>query len=383
MNDSWWVKPESLDDAQKEVIALPEGGSYLVTGPPGSGKSNLVLLRATHLARAGRPNVMIVVFNRLLRDFLEAGRANYPFRPDRIVTCVGWFSRLLREHGLPVPDVQDFSDLRRELAVQVKSALDDGTIPRVAQVVLLDEAQDYLPEEIELFTRLGTHLFAVADSHQRIYEDHDVVATLEGLADRSIELPYHYRNGRKICQFADSIGASMPNHTPLLPMSQYQEAPLPSTVDGHDSAQQAELILERLRVQVRAYPGEMLGVLCPRNSEAVAMAEFLSSSELSDRCVRRGRDDGYEALSEDSICIATIHAAKGLEFRAVHLAGMEHIAKHRGRQKRLTYVGATRAKTALNVYYSRRVPGYVEEALAATKPPPEPPDLSDLFSKES
>ena len=33
--------------------------------------------------------------------------------------------------------------------------------------IILDEAHDYLPEEVELFSKLGSTLFAVADSDKR------------------------------------------------------------------------------------------------------------------------------------------------------------------------------------------------------------------------
>lgn len=77
MNETWWVKPEQLDAEQKEVISLPLGQSYLIVGPPGSGKTNLLLLRASYLIRAGCPNVQIVVFTRSLERFIVDGAAKY------------------------------------------------------------------------------------------------------------------------------------------------------------------------------------------------------------------------------------------------------------------------------------------------------------------
>ena len=53
MKDTWWIKPEQLDPAQREVIGLSRKQSHLVLGPPGSGKTNLLLLRAKHLWLAG------------------------------------------------------------------------------------------------------------------------------------------------------------------------------------------------------------------------------------------------------------------------------------------------------------------------------------------
>jgi superfamily I DNA/RNA helicase len=47
--DSWWRELGDLNDEQRNVIKLPAEGSFLVNGPPGSGKTNLLLLRANYL----------------------------------------------------------------------------------------------------------------------------------------------------------------------------------------------------------------------------------------------------------------------------------------------------------------------------------------------
>jgi superfamily I DNA/RNA helicase len=67
MNQTWWTGIQELKAEQKKVISLPLETSHLVLGPAGSGKTNLLLLRANYFARAGQPNILILVFTRLLR----------------------------------------------------------------------------------------------------------------------------------------------------------------------------------------------------------------------------------------------------------------------------------------------------------------------------
>jgi superfamily I DNA and RNA helicase len=50
MNETWWLGEDQLDDDQKKIIALKLKGSHVITGPPGSGKTNLLLLRAKYIA---------------------------------------------------------------------------------------------------------------------------------------------------------------------------------------------------------------------------------------------------------------------------------------------------------------------------------------------
>ncbi len=72
MNETWWVKQEQLDEGQKAVIDLPLDQSHLIVGPPGSGKTNLLLLRGSQLVRSNKPNVLILTFTRTLREFVAS-----------------------------------------------------------------------------------------------------------------------------------------------------------------------------------------------------------------------------------------------------------------------------------------------------------------------
>lgn len=62
MSETWWISENELTPEQKQVILLPLEGSHLVLGPPGSGKTNLLLLRANYMVRAGHTNIAVVVF---------------------------------------------------------------------------------------------------------------------------------------------------------------------------------------------------------------------------------------------------------------------------------------------------------------------------------
>jgi superfamily I DNA and RNA helicase len=71
--ETWWRELGDLDEDQRTVIGLPAEGSFLVKGLPGSGKTNLLLLRANYLMNTEHSNLVIIVFNRTLRDFIRSG----------------------------------------------------------------------------------------------------------------------------------------------------------------------------------------------------------------------------------------------------------------------------------------------------------------------
>src|ERR1700730_18454828 len=67
---------------------------------------------------------------------------------------------------------------------------------------------------------------------------------------------------------------------------------------------------------------------------------------------------------EKALIVTTVHGAKGLEFRALHLLGMDRIVKFPS-QKRMSYTAVTRCKTSLRIYHKSGLPGYLEKGLAA------------------
>jgi len=366
--DTWWREQGDLDVDQREVIRLEPDGSYLVKGPPGSGKTNLLLLRANYLINTRHSNLAIVVFNRTLRDFIRAGSGRYDFDSRNVMTSHQFFLRLIGEVGGRYEEVGDFEEDRQGRLAATEAALSANPHP-IFDVILLDEAQDYLEGEIRLFRRLCRDIFAVADSRQQIYSSASVIPVLESVVDETLPLRFHYRNGQPICVVADAIGSTFTaGYDPILPTCKYNSPYLASRVEifQGDVASQGLEIAGRLTLQRRTYPEGLLGVICPRLSEVRDIAGILKAEGLEDAMCVQDREDGYQQIDpERPIWVSSIHSAKGLEFRALHIAGAEFVTSFREEQKRLAYTAITRAKTSLVVYFDRMLPPYFDSALNA------------------
>jgi superfamily I DNA/RNA helicase len=79
--------------------------------------------------------------------------------------------------------------------------------------------------------------------------------------------------------------------------------------------------------------------------------------------------------------VAHLLEIKGLEFRTIHLALMQYIHRMGENQKRIAYTAITRAKTTVSLYFTGKIPGYLEQAQVAVEPPKPKPPLEDLFPK--
>lgn len=95
------------------------------------------------------------------------------------------------------------------------------------------------------------------------------------------------------------------------------------------------------------------------------------------------REEGSECFDHNRpIILTTLHSAKGLEFRALHIAALDCV-KRFGKQRNMCFTAVTRAKTALCVYHTKELPGYFEQAYADMQRPPALPKIEDLFTKEA
>jgi superfamily I DNA/RNA helicase len=385
MEASWWTRPDQLDDEQKDVVSLALQGSHLVIGPPGSGKTNLLLLRAAYLQAKGRRNYQILTFGRVLKEFLVNGTDTTNVDVDRIKTYRAWAGEILRENGVELSNDTDFEIIRSEMFDGLSGLPDDIVDEYKLDCVLLDEAQDYTSKEVELIMKFSDNIFAVGDRNQQIYRTNGVLDRLGRHCDTTTNLTAHYRNGRRICRVADGIRNLVGDQRGLEAWSQYDEAAVPSEVIFHPSEplrQQVDRAMPVIADQLRAYPNAIIGVLCPLRRDVAAAWDMLSRSYLADQIQLQMFETGYAPLDPDRrVLVGTIHGAKGLEFRTLHLLGTNGIQKFPKNRQRIAYTAVTRAKTSLAIYHEGALIGSFEKGLAALNEAPAEVALDDLFKR--
>lgn len=384
MSGTWWVGKKDLDPDQSKIILLPQDECALVTGPPGCGKTNLLLLRANYLHLAKKRNIAVVVFTRSLREFIARGADQYDFPPSKIMTCRQWQLDLLRQYGGSAPKpTGKFEEDRAAYIAATTRIVDKLKLENIFDAILLDEAQDYIPAEIQLFSRLTERLFCVADERQKIYEGEDALDAIKNCTGEPHVLRFHYRNGVKICRVADEIAKKWHGYRPLAETANYPEKDNPSSVDCErckSVAEQAALIIERLGAQLIAFPDELIGILAPTTDSMNLIWQAVSASKHGKTAFLLHGSSADSFPPDRQVVVSTFHAAKGLEFRALHLAACDELKESFFRNnRRMTFTAVTRAKTALSVYHSKDLYGYFESALQSLNPSSESPSLDDVF----
>lgn len=372
MSATFWVSGDDLDaDQAKAVEGISETTSFLLRGPAGSGKTNILLLRAKWLTHRKLTDFRIVVFTGSLRKFVEEGCVYYGIDPASAVTQMTFFKGLLDEYGVPYELTKNFEVDRNLLAGKVLSLIESqGITQNYCGSLLIDEAQDYTDTELLVFRRLTKNLLLATDSRQSIYRATHTPELPERLVDGNvITLRYHYRSGLRLCKVADAILSDSAVYPKVQGECRYPEGTRPSSVIPVSCVtfdEQLRAIIANLTPQIDLYPGEKIGVLFPKREQVAAFEDFITTNPL--------------AGADEVLWVDTLHGAKGWEFRAVHIGGAEALYRMGATQKRLIYTGLLRGKTSAHIYYSGHLPGYLDAALATLEPPRPAPRLKDLFN---
>jgi DNA polymerase III delta prime subunit len=329
---------QQASTAQREIKDV-----LLVSGPPGSGKSLVLAARAKWLA-ARHPDwrIQIVCFNRML----------VPYLTDLVRgtnTSVDLMSAFMSRHRLRMS--YDEAAARRQLAVVRRQALP------VVDALLVDEWQDLHAPFVQL---LLDHIFPgrggamlVGDPQQALYVDVNEEEALHGHLVERVELLTPYRSTRQILEVASALD-------PGLDIEQKDCGLDGEPVDlvfADDKRQQAAAIARDVRSALdKGRAPENVAVLVLRKWDVGVVAKALEAARVSFEIVRKDAAAAFN-LASPRVKIMTAHSAKGYEFDAVFLMGIEQLAppddaegmKH----ARSALVGLTRAKDQVVITYSK------------------------------
>ncbi|CAZ90067.1 putative DNA / RNA helicase [Thiomonas arsenitoxydans] len=382
MRTSWWRSKNELDADQIAFIQLPPHGRYALIGPPGSGKTNLLLLRAQYIAGTGEKNVLVITYTNALADFIRTGISSSGLiATNQIKTYHSWAaSHILENLGQrAIPKGEDFDEgTRRAITGLLQETNNALQSKRLYSAIFVDEAQDFTAEELAALLSLSDNVCICGDENQGIYR-RDGLAAVKNLALAPYELKRHFRIGQRIARVADRLippeegKASLEETSNYNPKTQGESSAVMHPCSSRD--EQFSRMLELIQVQLDAFKGDSIGIICGTRESVTELRARFNETELHGITIAHGVEKDASFSSEKRIHIMTIHAAKGTEFRAVHIYGAEELANHPLNRRRLGYTAITRAKTALNVFRTGATNNPLENAFAE----PSHVEIDELF----
>ena len=308
---------------------------------------------------------------RELDAYLKANRAGRGIPFDDSVRSAVWQLYVTYRDALEQQSLCTWGQLRQLALEQVQT----GAFPRRWDYVIVDEAQDLPPVALALcveLCRTPAGIFLTADANQSLYNRgfrwRQVHEQLQ-VVGRTRLLRRNYRNTRQIVQAAaelltdvDSVDAEAMGQE----IVHVGQVPVIYAADGaSDQARWLAHKIWRAAKELRL-PLNAAAVLVPTNSLGKSVARLLEGQGLPARFM----PSNQVHLEEPGVKVMTLYAAKGLEFPIVAVAHVEadrlpretaardaqEIQEHLDGQRRLFYVGCSRAMRYLFVTYDRSLP---------------------------
>jgi superfamily I DNA/RNA helicase len=232
---------------------------------------------------------------------------------------------------------------------------------------LIDELQDCEPRELALVQGLRGPtggVFGVGDPCQAIYGWRGGVADGFARAAATLgcvvhHLPTSYRSTRTILDGAAAVLGDQPIATGELRAARPAGSPI-AVRRHHDPIAEATYLAARLtELHAAGVPRSALAVLARLRAQVDALVAALTAAGVP--CLAELRD-GAPPVDEptDAVRVMTLHAAKGLQFTHVFVAGanlgiLPLVLRDRGEdeaeERRLLFVGLTRATETVEVSY--------------------------------
>jgi mRNA-degrading endonuclease RelE of RelBE toxin-antitoxin system len=354
-----------LDDEQSRIVEefSTRGGPALVTGGPGSGKSIVAIYSAQALLRklqgegVSSPRILVTTFTNALREAIrqelqEILGSDLRYMTVKTLDQVAreiWISSAPPGQGKRISIAQhQWPSVRRRALEMVKS----GEWDQRFDAVIVDEAQDLYPDAFELALNLSSNpdlLMVTADSDQTLYDGRLSFSETDLSNFNRWHLSTAHRTTRDIMRAASFYFTGEHSAQKHSETEKYGFKPAHRLVA--DTDREAQLISEYFgwaTLQHRTGYGSC-AVLVPSNQAGELVAERLRSKGLDARFMASNELD----LTYRNVKVMTLHAAKGLEFTCVAIAGFFDAsswgASHQqlDRSRRVLYVGMTRTMRML------------------------------------
>jgi superfamily I DNA/RNA helicase len=316
---------------------------------------------------------------RELEDYLKANRAGRAIPFNESLRSAVWklyttYRAYLEERGLCT-----WGQLRQLALDQVRS----GAFTRRWDYVIVDEAQDLTPVALALCVELcrePSGLFLTADANQSLYNRgfrwRNVHEQLK-VTGRTRILRRNYRSTRQLAHAAAELLTEMDAADVEAMEQEFVHAgPRPAIYAADGAADQARWLAGQIcqAAHELRLPVNAAAVLVPSNSLGRTLAELLAEGGLPARFL----PSREVRLEERCVKVMTLYAAKGLEFPIVAIAHVEadrlprettatdpqDLREHLDGQRRLFYVGCSRAMRHLFVTHDRSLPSPFLEMLS-------------------
>jgi superfamily I DNA/RNA helicase len=337
---------QELSKEQDAINNLPLDESFLVIGPPGTGKTVMALYRASMLNKR-KEDVFVLMHSRLLMQYTKSGIG--ALKIDGMVdTFHHWlYSFFKGKFSLHPPSiakwVYDWPEIFRLLSAKPCAP---GSLPHL----IVDEGQDLPPNFYFAAKYLARRLTVFADENQRIQKENSTLKDIKIYGPKSVhKLTRNYRNTKEIAALASAFATGLESGV-AAPPTKSGDAPL---LLRH---QKLHMEIDYIVRFERSRPDLDIGILVPTKEVQKQFVNRLEGKTTNSVQAYLGGKGGKAApirFDTPGIKVVCYQSAKGLEFDAVFLPSLQTVALNASLPefRMLYFVLLSRAREHLTLSY--------------------------------
>jgi DNA helicase IV len=339
---------QELSKEQLEIYNLPLDDTYLVAGPPGTGKTVMALYRAQMYDDSDTES-KVIMYNNTLEEYTSDASLELEIS-GQVSTFNRWFW-----YGYPDWTGEGYPPEKRKFVYEWKPIISTlvQKSPRNTGALLIDEGQDLPPGFYVSLPYIANKYTIFADENQRLDEERN--STLDIIRDSTdpddeLLLTTNYRNTREIARLAREFYVGLESGKPDLPDRRGDKPVVRRT---ESSTEAARFIANHERTNDH----ERIGVLVKHTDTQLEIYRMLRSIETENEVQLYSSSNeaaNYIDFSVPGLQVLCFASAKGLEFDTVFLPEIQRYTSEieQAETWMKLYVMISRARDQLYVMYS-------------------------------
>ena len=341
---------EDLSKEQDLIYNLALDGNYLVSGPPGTGKSIMALYRAQVLTFDDREPALLM-YNNVLQQYTAQAAATLEIA-GFVQAFHSWIWGFWREHFNHRPPALAGDSYAHDWAEMTSQFFASPPDPGTLADLLVDEGQDLSLGFFRLTRFFAKNITVFADENQQLSVENTTLNEISKAigANEHLELKRNYRNTAEIAAVAARFYCGTPTGIPELP-TRHGDKP---TLRRYDSdADLADFVAR----YVKARSNLAIGVACENQQMQYRLLRLLEARKLTVPVqMYVSGSKRYKNLDFDvpAVTIVNFRSLKGLEFDTLFVPELQqHTADPTSAATRMMfYVVMSRARDELHLSYS-------------------------------
>ena len=361
--------PIILDDEQYNIVTSKPNQHIRILAGAGSGKTTTILCRVKYLLdNYTTPNrILILTFNKDASENLKNRIVKlFGFKINIDIYTIDAFCCLLY-HKYNVQ--KSYISLSEYVLIGRKLMMEYGSeISSKYSYIFFDEFQDVNSKQFDIlnqFAKNGCYLTVIGDDSQNIYQfrgtDNYFMLNFDNIFKNTstFTLTSNYRSTQSIVNLANNSIIYNENQVKKIMKTKNDKGFRPKFVLSKTEDHQKEFIISKI-ISLREEGVKLCDIaILSRNSYSLKImeAELIKYDiPLVASITDKIGDNIKKILEPNKVAVTTIHKSKGLEWSHVFIVGFcnQHFPSHMNNniknieeERRLFYVGVTRAKNRL------------------------------------